>query len=791
MHRFLTAITFILLISLLACGGGNGSSSQSTQTTQPVTQPVSVTLSEITVTMDTSADLNSPDVHNFSATVQNAADSGLIWAVNGVVGGDGMTAHGTVTSSGAYTAPAWIPPDRITVTATSRQDPTKSAAATVTLRWYVSSISVSPAGATVKTGEQLKVDGYVSCKGPSTLTWTINGIRVGSAQFGALTTSTSWPNSIFYTAPSVKPTVPITLTATSDANPSKSVSMTITVADSDPSDPSLSISPPAPTLEVGATQQFSASLTNSAGTPGWGVTGASKLVNGFITGSGMSVTYTAPYEVPADKVVVMASLSGYTTKYAYAIVDVTPPAVSPNTRINGRYAVQLSDAQHTTHLLGVVTADGNGNLTGTADVNTTSGFLPGQSFSGTYSLGADGRGSATISYTPAPGLTVPLTLRLMLQSDSLAFLYTQDTYLGQTTGTLEKQAAVAYDKSVFTGPFVFLLRGLDVTTGSTPPMTLTAAPMAAAGILTGDGSGGLSGTAEEQGATSTNSLTGTYTLWASGQGNITLNISGGGTSHFAFSMVSPQKFYLMTTDPVTAPNTNPALLIGTAEQQQNGPFALNLLSGPFVFYDYGPNWAQLARFESGGDGNLSNGLLDYRDWSGSSVSVSPYAGLAFTGSYTLASNGRGTISLTDANNSTASGVFYMISGSKFFLLFPVGKTAAAGEGFAQQQAMANFDWTTASDRYALQMSGPINLGVGWIAPGAGWLGWIDYSGSVKNEASLLFNSYSADVNGTGSLSLSVGTPMMRYYMVSDSQVFAISTYQDLEPNDFIVLRKVQ
>lgn len=93
-----------------------------------VTNPVplvSVTISPTSATVRVSA------TWQFTATVTNATNTSVSWEVNGVAGGNSSV--GTVSSSGLYKAPTAVPPKsvRVTVTAVSLADPTKSARADV------------------------------------------------------------------------------------------------------------------------------------------------------------------------------------------------------------------------------------------------------------------------------------------------------------------------------------------------------------------------------------------------------------------------------------------------------------------------------------------------------------------------------------------------------------------------------------------------------------------------------------------------------------------------------------
>jgi hypothetical protein len=88
--------------------------------------PVAITISP------TSAAVRVKQTNQFTATVQNTANTSVTWKVNGIVGGNSTV--GTMSTSGVYKAPNNVPnPAVVTVSATSVADPTKSAAASVTI----------------------------------------------------------------------------------------------------------------------------------------------------------------------------------------------------------------------------------------------------------------------------------------------------------------------------------------------------------------------------------------------------------------------------------------------------------------------------------------------------------------------------------------------------------------------------------------------------------------------------------------------------------------------------------
>src|SRR5713101_2349343 len=113
------AISFIFgltgILFLVSCGGGSGGGQQITVTIDPTS--TIVTVSQVTP---------------FKDTVTGTTNTAVNWEVNGVVGGTAST--GTISASGAYTAPAQVPnPAKVTVTVVLQADATKSASAAVTI----------------------------------------------------------------------------------------------------------------------------------------------------------------------------------------------------------------------------------------------------------------------------------------------------------------------------------------------------------------------------------------------------------------------------------------------------------------------------------------------------------------------------------------------------------------------------------------------------------------------------------------------------------------------------------
>lgn len=149
--RFISAIFFGLLASLVVltgCGGGSSS--------PPPPPPPPPQITSVSVT-PTSASLVPSQIQPFTAQIQGTGSfsSAVTWTVNGVMGGN--STYGTITASGQYTAPTTIPsPANVTIAATSTEDATKSGNSTATIIVPAVLNSISPASGSA--GETLTVD---------------------------------------------------------------------------------------------------------------------------------------------------------------------------------------------------------------------------------------------------------------------------------------------------------------------------------------------------------------------------------------------------------------------------------------------------------------------------------------------------------------------------------------------------------------------------------------------------------------------------------------------------------
>ncbi|HEY7855530.1 MAG TPA: hypothetical protein VIC32_03730 [Terriglobales bacterium] len=283
----------------------------SANATLTLTQAIAVSVAPATATVATGGS------QTFTATVTGTTNLAVTWAVNGTAGGNATL--GTIDKNGVYTAPATIPsPAVVTVSATSAADPTKSATAAVTITAPVG-VVVAPAKATLGASQTQQFSAQVTNASNTAVTWSVNGTAGGSAKVGTVSATG------LYTAPSLFPGLTqVTVTATSVQDTTASGSATVTLQ----APVAITINPTTATVDLGATQGFSATVTgttNQAVT--WAVNGTTggSISVGTIDGNGL---YTAPGKLPSPaQVTVSATSTADPTKSASAAVTLqVPPA---------------------------------------------------------------------------------------------------------------------------------------------------------------------------------------------------------------------------------------------------------------------------------------------------------------------------------------------------------------------------------------------------------------------------------------------------------------------------------
>jgi hypothetical protein len=149
----------------------------------------------------------------FTATVTGTTNTVVIWAVDGIHGGNSSV--GTITSSGLYTAATSV--GGHTVSATSVADPRSNGSATAT----VMSLTVSPTSASLSPNGTQQFTATVQGINNIGVTWSVDGLPNGNNIVGTITSDGR------YTAPGQAGSH--TVTASSSALPTYSFNSFVTV----------------------------------------------------------------------------------------------------------------------------------------------------------------------------------------------------------------------------------------------------------------------------------------------------------------------------------------------------------------------------------------------------------------------------------------------------------------------------------------------------------------------------------------------------------------------------------
>jgi hypothetical protein len=289
---------------------------------------------------------------------------------------------------------------------------------------------------------------------------------------------------------------------------------------------------------------------------------------------------------------------------------------------------------------GAFTADGSGNISaGEEDYADTTGIDADDTFTGTYTIGSDGRGTMTVQLTN--GVTSgPSTIGIAGQ-ETFAFAVTSakhgfiEGFDGTTiaAGSLDAQTAPPADTTDIKGTYSFTFAGADV-------VALTLQP--GGGVLTADGSGNFASVTvdyNDGGSVYTDTLTSdTYTA-ADTLGRGTMSLDG-----------DPMAFYYVGPEVVRFVDLESMLYIENGTLYGQGTLSPSnaSLTGAYVFGEagidtsFGP-MGVAGEFTADGAGNLTAGVADINDGSGTIQTAVP---LTLTTAYAISGSGGGRGTLT-------------------------------------------------------------------------------------------------------------------------------------------------
>ncbi len=680
-RRFLPLFALFPALALLSSCGGNNN------TTTTTTPKISVTASASSVNVNGTV--------QFTAYVTNLSSTLVDWQVNGIASGNSSV--GTIDANGLYKAPAAQPSNNVvTITAVAQAQSTLTADTTLAILPPAAITGITPTDAVVAAGASQTFAAAVSGGGSIAVYWYVNsnpacsattflgGTLGGNSDVGTITNPGG-----NYIAPAIPPPGGIvTIYAVSQADSTQFLCVPVTV-----------------TLGNGSlTGSYAFStrgrLTNSSNAFFARVGSFTAGGNGTISGGTEDTnqegspsiikqqrTFTGSYSIGADgrgtmqfcEDVSTTCTSGLATAFFHIVVstpgqaqmiEFSPPSSSTATIVSsgemvhqdplvfggrnlnlfGTYSFDfsgISSASATESAVGEFTANGNGLILaggpttpGSMDLNPGGTQAVGAS---SYSISANGRGTMTIG---------SLTFSFYLVSGSRAkFIETDASPSSILVGDAFKQQASAtcgWGLSTLQGPFVFETSGTSASGGIADLVSFTA-----------DGSGGITAGAIDENnggtVTSTDSLSGTYTLDGCGRG--TMGLSG---HSYILYMVSPAQLLIQEI-------TSGVVADGTLVQPQGGPFTTASMNGSYAISLTGANAAGTAGKREGlagqltanGTGSVTSGAIDVNNF-GTTSSVTTYVG-TYT---TVAANGRTTMLL----NPTRNLVLYFVSPTQVYAL---------------------------------------------------------------------------------------------------------------------------
>jgi hypothetical protein len=445
-----------------------------------------------------------------------------------------------------------------------------------------------------------------------------------------------------------------------------------------------------------------------------------------------------------------------------------------NASLNGSYVFNLRGINPNGGAfaaVGVLAADGNGNITsGQQDVNDAfSGVLQQVAISnGTYSVGVDGRGQATLNFANgAPSAN----FNFVLLSTSKARVVELSNF-ELSSGVLEKQVPAAIN--ALTGP-AYVLR-MDGSSTNTLPISR-------AGLLTATGTGPSASVVVDE------NYNGTFVPTIAGS-NVSFSFSPGGSGRGVLQFVTSQGgatstgatinlvFYVVNSTHIELLSLNTSEQLSGYADVQSGTFTAANVSNPYVFSTSG--YSATGYITETGSLTLNNaassGLEDYVD----TGRVFPSVSLSGTYAADSANNGHFTGNFV-ANGRTVNFVLWFSTPQNAELVAYNSTSSLIENGVVTVQPAVPTTSTVTGD-YAFHLLGltgggnmvPTVLEGQVLADGLGTftgLKDVNQGGSVSVGASASGSYSVASGRGTGTIG---GIPVV-LYPASSSIAYVMST----------------
>ena len=596
-----------------------------TSTTVPAPAPaVSVAVTAMSQTVDAGQAVN------LSASLTNdMTNRGVQWTLTCSVNCGALSNQTNVAAT--YTAATGLTANApVTITATSLASPAVTSSVTVTgvplPSVPVGTGTLNPPPSTGSTGTAFSYK-LQNAGGVAPFQWSVTagslppGLSLGAA-IGVIAGTPTTGGS--YSA---------TVQVTDSGSPAKTASAVVPFVIVTPVSVSTSSLPLGTVGNV-----YSTTLLASGGTGttyNWSIVSGALppgvLLDGVAQGNTAGQLLGVPTSAGTYTFTVQATGSASAT--AAVSITIAPQAGTNNSLLKGHYAFYLSGftdpdsctpvpnpiADQPMMVVGSFVADGVGNITsGLYDSYVCGASTTLHSFSGTYAVGADGRGRMVMTNVANGQSTFAFSVAQVVsgvaqQAQFIEFDDVSTDFIGSRgSGVMQMQDTTAFATAKLNGSFVYGLTG----------------PGPAAGLWTFNGAGVIGGP----------SATGSYGSpdTVSGRTVVTVN----GTSYVMY-IVNQQQAFLSTTGSALAA---PGISVGQTRLQQSSSFNNASLSGSLVAYGLTP--PPIGSY-------ASSGLLDILSGDGAGNLTgtqdigSHYGTTPITTTYSVSSNGLAVLGTGD------------------------------------------------------------------------------------------------------------------------------------------------
>lgn len=373
-------------------------------------------------------------------------------------------------------------------------------------------------------------------------------------------------------------------------------------------------------------------------------------------------TFSVAVTLVSTSKLYMTEIDSFANAYGAATLQDTTAFTAPP---SGTFAFRIHDkaASGSAALVGAMTSNA-GTISGTLDELRTGTLNSGVTVtSGSFSA-PDTTGRGTMTFTDTLSITSNYVY-YVIDANTVEVIQSDQNNLG--LGRFEKQSGGTFSLS---GNYVFGSRG--DTNGAIPILAVHSV-----GGFTADGTSAITGgtyDSVQDGNPITNQpFTGSFTSSANGRFAVTFSPSGTSPINEVFWMVSSTRAFFLVADTAKVED-------GTIDAQQTASFSNSSLKGQYAYlnggFDFTPE--QLTRvgtFIPDGNGNLNlNETVNAFTTTTGAILNNPVV----PGTYTVASSGRATASLTGATNNIDL-VLYMVSPSQAYVLQGDAGTEISGE----------------------------------------------------------------------------------------------------------------